>query len=215
MRLVLLSDTHGLHREISVPGGDVLIHAGNYCSEGEVAESRSFGEFFRGLPLRHKVVTVKSHAALASQEEMPGSEQCSGTDMSAEALEADGWAPLEALADGIDLNADRCQSSETEEWLGVRGSIPDRSADDLSHELDVCDRDVHDDLGAVSKFVNARALGLEADGVKVRAWHQGIKGAGIDAEQAFPESVGAGRVANGDSDVGGSHCRDPFRPARD
>ena len=56
LRLVLLSDTHGLHREIGIPDGDVLVHAGDFCSEGEAVEARSFGEFFRGLPHRHKVV---------------------------------------------------------------------------------------------------------------------------------------------------------------
>ena len=34
VRLVLLSDTHGLHREISIPDGDVLVHAGDFCSQG-------------------------------------------------------------------------------------------------------------------------------------------------------------------------------------
>ena len=72
MRLVLLSDTHGLRREISIPDGDVLAHAGDFCSEGEAVEARSFGEFFRGLPFRHKVVIVRNHAALASREEIPG-----------------------------------------------------------------------------------------------------------------------------------------------
>ena len=61
VRLVLLSDTHGLHREISIPDGDMLIHAGDFCSDGEAVEARSFGEFFRGLPHRHKVVIAGNH----------------------------------------------------------------------------------------------------------------------------------------------------------
>ena len=72
MRLVLLSDTHGLRREISIPDGDVMVHAGEFCSEVEAVEARSFGAFFRGLPHRHKVVIAGNHAALASPEEMPG-----------------------------------------------------------------------------------------------------------------------------------------------
>ena len=47
-RPVLLGDTHGLQGEISIPDGDVLIHAGNFCSEGEAVEARSLEEFFRG-----------------------------------------------------------------------------------------------------------------------------------------------------------------------
>ena len=57
----LLSDTHGLHRGIGIPNGDVLVHAGDFCSEGEAAEARSFGEFFRSLPHRHKVVIAGNH----------------------------------------------------------------------------------------------------------------------------------------------------------
>ena len=61
LRLVLLSDTHGLHREMNIPVGDVLVHAGDFCSEGEAVEARSFGEFFHGLPHRHKVVIAGNH----------------------------------------------------------------------------------------------------------------------------------------------------------
>ena len=46
---------------ISIPDGDVLIHAGDFCSEGESVEARSFGEFFRSLPHRHKVVIAGNH----------------------------------------------------------------------------------------------------------------------------------------------------------
>ena len=30
MRIVLISDTHGLHRQLDVPAGDLLIHAGDF-----------------------------------------------------------------------------------------------------------------------------------------------------------------------------------------
>ena len=70
-RLVLLSDVDGLHREISIPG-DVLVHAGDFCSEDEAVEARWFGEFFRGLPPRHKMVIAGNHTGLASHEEMQG-----------------------------------------------------------------------------------------------------------------------------------------------
>jgi len=30
MRLVVISDTHELHRELAVPPGDLLIHAGDF-----------------------------------------------------------------------------------------------------------------------------------------------------------------------------------------
>ena len=33
MKLVLLSDTHGMHAEVKVPLGDVLVHAGDFLSQ--------------------------------------------------------------------------------------------------------------------------------------------------------------------------------------
>ena len=53
--------THGLHREMNIPEGDVLVHAGDFCREGEAAEALSFGEFFRGLPYPHNVVIAGNH----------------------------------------------------------------------------------------------------------------------------------------------------------
>ena len=61
LRLVLLSDTHGLHRELSIPDGDVLVHAGDFCNAGEAVEARVLGEFFLDLPHRHKVVIAGNH----------------------------------------------------------------------------------------------------------------------------------------------------------
>ena len=61
LRLVLLSDPHGLHREIGIPDGDVLVHAGDFCSDGRDDEARSFGEFFRSLPHRRKVAIEGNH----------------------------------------------------------------------------------------------------------------------------------------------------------
>ena len=127
------------------------------------------------------MVIPGNHAALANYEKMPGRNSVQTLAQLPRRLRRTAGAPLEALADGIDLDADRCQGGKAEEWLGARGSIQYRSADDLSRELDVRNRDVHDDLVAVGQFVNARALGLQADGVEVPAWHEGIGGACVDA----------------------------------
>ena len=35
MRIVHISDTHGLHRNVSVPWGDVLVHSGDFTNRGE------------------------------------------------------------------------------------------------------------------------------------------------------------------------------------
>ncbi|MDE0389956.1 MAG: metallophosphatase domain-containing protein [Rhodospirillales bacterium] len=80
MRLVLLSDTHGLHREMmmNIPDGDLLVHAGDFCAEGEVAETRSFREFFRGLPHPHKVAITGNHDRCLEADPSLGAEIFAG-----------------------------------------------------------------------------------------------------------------------------------------
>lgn len=60
-RLVLISDTHGLHKKIRVPDGDVLVHAGDFCSGGDEWQARSFARWFLKQPHAHKVVIAGNH----------------------------------------------------------------------------------------------------------------------------------------------------------
>jgi Icc-related predicted phosphoesterase len=55
MRIVLLSDTHGLYGQLSVPPGDLLIHAGDAGRRGTLEELRAFNEFLGRLPHPHKI----------------------------------------------------------------------------------------------------------------------------------------------------------------
>jgi predicted phosphodiesterase len=62
MRLVILSDTHGLHGLIgSVPDGDVLIHAGDVSLRGTLEEVEGFLGWFAALPHRHKLLIAGNH----------------------------------------------------------------------------------------------------------------------------------------------------------
>jgi predicted phosphodiesterase len=61
MRLVIASDTHGLHDAVTVPDGDVFIHAGDLTSIGDLAEISNVGKWIRGLPHRHKIVIAGNH----------------------------------------------------------------------------------------------------------------------------------------------------------
>lgn len=51
MRIILISDTHGLHEFIRhpLPKGDVLIHAGDCCNIGSESDIRSFVYWFQNL----------------------------------------------------------------------------------------------------------------------------------------------------------------------
>lgn len=61
LRLVLLSDTHGLHGHINVPEGDVLIHAGDLCNTDSEQDVLRFAAWIDRLPHRWKVVIAGNH----------------------------------------------------------------------------------------------------------------------------------------------------------
>jgi predicted phosphodiesterase len=67
-RLVLLSDTHGLHDSLSVPDGDVLVHAGDFSSTGKPREVEAFVRFLARLPHAHKIVIAGNHDFLCERE---------------------------------------------------------------------------------------------------------------------------------------------------
>jgi hypothetical protein len=62
VRLVLLSDTHGQHRTLHVPDGDVLIHAGDFTMLNRSRESvRDFNRWLLTLPHARKIVIPGNH----------------------------------------------------------------------------------------------------------------------------------------------------------
>lgn len=67
-RLVLLSDTHGLHDRVRVPDGDVLVHAGDLSRAGRPREVEAFASFLARLPHAHKVVIAGNHDFLFERE---------------------------------------------------------------------------------------------------------------------------------------------------
>ena len=61
VRLVLLSDTHGLHDEITVPPGDILVHAGDVTPSGSLPQLQDFNEWLATLPHPKKLVIAGNH----------------------------------------------------------------------------------------------------------------------------------------------------------
>jgi Icc-related predicted phosphoesterase len=62
MNLVLISDTHGKHRQFEIPNGDVLIHAGDIMTSGwDGSEVRDFNDWLGELPHPHKIVIAGNH----------------------------------------------------------------------------------------------------------------------------------------------------------
>jgi predicted phosphodiesterase len=62
MRIVLISDSHGLHRTLEVPGGDLLVHAGDFTFDSKPPSIVSdFNGWLGSLPHWHKVVILGNH----------------------------------------------------------------------------------------------------------------------------------------------------------
>jgi len=64
--LVIVADTHELHREVDVPNGDILLFAGDMTMFSRRPEMvHDFNNWLGELPHRHKVCTVGNHEFLA------------------------------------------------------------------------------------------------------------------------------------------------------
>ena len=62
LTLVLISDTHDMHREVEVPNGDLLIHAGDFTMDSRSAAALiDFDEWLGELPHAYRVVIPGNH----------------------------------------------------------------------------------------------------------------------------------------------------------
>ena len=61
MKLICISDTHNKHRQISIPAGDILIHAGDITEGGTKREVLNFLEWFASQPHKHKIFIAGNH----------------------------------------------------------------------------------------------------------------------------------------------------------
>lgn len=61
MKIVCISDTHNFHNQLTIPDGDMLIHAGDATVYGKISEVAAFAEWFNGLPHKHKIFVAGNH----------------------------------------------------------------------------------------------------------------------------------------------------------
>jgi Icc-related predicted phosphoesterase len=115
VRLVLVSDTHQLHRELDLPDGEIFIHAGDISmlskSRAAIAD---FNEWLRELPYRHKIVVPGNHDFFLEADESKRFLLGNATVLINEAVEIDGlriWGspvtPLYGGAFGMSSADDR------------------------------------------------------------------------------------------------------------
>ena len=69
MRFVCVSDTHGRHNDVAVPGGDVLIHAGDFTESGHPGEVDLFLAWLATLPHKRKILVAGNHEFWVEEHE--------------------------------------------------------------------------------------------------------------------------------------------------
>lgn len=65
-KIVCISDTHGMHRNLIVPDGDILIHAGDFTRYGNLSEAKDFNVWIGELPHKIKIVILGNHESNAN-----------------------------------------------------------------------------------------------------------------------------------------------------
>ena len=74
MKLIAIADTHGLHRSLEIPDGDILIHAGDLTRHGSLDDVLEFNDFLDSLPHPYKIVIAGNHD-LCFEKERKGCEE--------------------------------------------------------------------------------------------------------------------------------------------
>lgn len=61
MRIVCISDTHGLHDTIDVPPCDLLLHSGDMSRNGSARQITEFCQWFAVQPAKYRVLIAGNH----------------------------------------------------------------------------------------------------------------------------------------------------------
>lgn len=61
MKFVVISYTHGQHRSLKLPKGDVIIHAGDISKSGHPVEIEDFLDWFSKLKFKYKIFIAGNH----------------------------------------------------------------------------------------------------------------------------------------------------------
>ena len=61
MKIICISDTHSAHNQISIPNGDIFLHAGDWTGLGTETELIEFNDWIGTLPHQHKIIIGGNH----------------------------------------------------------------------------------------------------------------------------------------------------------
>lgn len=61
MKIVSISDTHNFHKNLELPKGDILIHCGDFTSQGFLHEIEKFMNWFSSQDFKYKILIAGNH----------------------------------------------------------------------------------------------------------------------------------------------------------
>ncbi len=76
LKIDTISDTHNKHGKIKLPGGDILIHSGDFSSHGAVGETVAFLDWFADQDYSHLVLIAGNHDFIAEKQPLWMNEEC-------------------------------------------------------------------------------------------------------------------------------------------
>ncbi|MEM7369323.1 MAG: metallophosphatase domain-containing protein [Bacteroidota bacterium] len=68
MRIVCISDTHGLHGELELPKGDMILHSGDFSKLGRSQEVKKFLSWYSDLDYQYRVFIAGNHDFLPEKD---------------------------------------------------------------------------------------------------------------------------------------------------
>lgn len=60
-KIVTISDTHNRHNDLTIPNGEIIIHAGDFSNRGTKHEMEEFTKWYGSLPHANKVLIAGNH----------------------------------------------------------------------------------------------------------------------------------------------------------
>lgn len=70
MKIIAISDTHGQHKGLKLPDGDMIIHAGDISSRGREEQVMDFLEWFTTLDFKYKIFIAGNHDFFFEKESL-------------------------------------------------------------------------------------------------------------------------------------------------
>ncbi len=68
MKFIATSDTHGFHRQLTLPKGDAIIHTGDFCTMGKEEQLHDFLDWYKSLDFKFKLLIGGNHDFFAAEQ---------------------------------------------------------------------------------------------------------------------------------------------------